>query len=114
MSDKVEFVAPEDLEKYVKENSAPFMSDANIQAALKKLKLPESLPFEEHMRIDSEDPEDVVVKEVEDDKERELALYFFFLLRFYYIFPLFLSSFSKRLIILLSLVIFFLFPSSFF
>ena len=78
MSDKVEFVAPEDLEKYVKENSAPFMSDANIKAALKKLKLPESLPFEERMRIDSEDPEDVVVKDVEDDKERELALYFFF------------------------------------
>ena len=102
MSDKVEFVAPEDLEKYVKENSAPFMSDANIKAALKKLKLPESLPFEERMRIDSEDPEDVVVKDVEDDKERELALYFFFLFRFYYIFPPFLS-FSFFFLLVISL-----------
>ena len=86
MNDKVEYVAPEDLEKYIKENSTPFISDANILATLKKLKLPENLPFEERMRIDSEDPEDVVVKDVEDDKERELALYYSFI--FFNYFPL--------------------------
>ena len=74
MVGEVEYVNPEDIDKYVAQHTKTFVSEESVIKAAKKLAL-KNLPFEEKMTIESNSKDDVEVHDIEDDKERELALY---------------------------------------